>query len=137
MSEQLKDDRRRKQRYPLELTLVYRTLGCGPQNQGSGRTRNISSRGLLFRADAWLHPGDEVELTIRWPVLLDQTARLNWLVRGCVVRHGTADCAVRIFSHEFRTRGSAIESSSRRIPTLRGCSKPPPPRSAGTAFRSI
>jgi hypothetical protein len=108
MSERPKGDRRRNRRYPVELALVCRTVGRGQRDQGPGKTENISSHGLLFRADARLHPDEEVELTIRWPVLLDHATRLNWVVRGRVVRCDVAGCAVRISSHEFRTRGSAI-----------------------------
>jgi hypothetical protein len=56
-----------------------------------------------------------VELTIRWPVLLDQATRLNWVVRGHIVRQGAAGCAVRISSQEFRTRGSAASPTEKTI----------------------
>jgi hypothetical protein len=101
-------NRRSKQRFDMELDLTYRTLNRRREvAQGSGTTRNMSSGGLLFRpTDHPLLEGNEVEVTIHWPALLNNASRLNLVLRGTVIRCDAMGCAVEIEHYEFRTRAS-------------------------------
>lgn len=101
-----KNDRRANRRFPLDLELSYKVRGPGPALSGSGITYNIASRGVLFQADLRLERYDEVELTIHWPALLNDTARLNLVVWGRVIRNHAGRCAMEVWGHEFRTRAS-------------------------------
>lgn len=66
----------------------------------------MSSGGLLFRSTDPLLEGNEVEVTIHWPALLNNASRLNLVLRGTVIRCDATGCAVEIEHYEFRTRAS-------------------------------
>jgi hypothetical protein len=66
----------------------------------------MSSSGLLFITDRMLSPGLKVEVTLKWPVKLDERVGLQLVVFGQVVRvgsEGAMQAAVRIKRYEFRT----------------------------------
>ena len=71
---------------------------------GSGRTIDVSSAGLSFTADRPLLPGQHLEVSIDWPVLLDGAVRLHLIMSGDVVRTDGTTAALQIRRHEFRTR---------------------------------
>ena len=102
----INNDRRENRRFPLDLQLSYRLRNSGPAVTGSGITVDLSSRGALFRPDGHLQVHDELELAIRWPVLLDGNARLNLVIWGMVVRSDARGCAMVVWGHEFRTRAT-------------------------------
>lgn len=64
---------------------------------------NISSNGVLVETNVLLPHGNEVELVIDWPVLLNRQCGLNLVVSGKVVgsRHGAI--AVQFKRYQFRT----------------------------------
>ena len=72
---------------------------------GSGRTVNISSGGVLFTTQSHLREGDEVELAISWPVLLNNLTPIKLVATGRLIRSDDACAAMRIKKYEFRTRG--------------------------------
>jgi PilZ domain len=95
-------NRRSKQRFDMELELIYRTLNQGQiVAQGFGTTRNLSSGGLQFQPTDPLSQGDEIELTIQWPALLNNLSRLNLVLRGRVIRCDALGCAAKIERYEF------------------------------------
>ena len=101
-------DRRVNRRYPIALELQYKLLNRGPvEQQGVGRTRNISSGGVLFETDAILPTTGPIELAINWPFLLNGTCNLKLVMRGRIVRCGTNPkvIAVKAQYHEFHTAG--------------------------------
>ena len=103
-------DQRRHFRYPISLDIEYRLLNWSPVGRaGFGRTRNISTRGILFETNDTLPPlRAEIELLIHWPFLLDDVCPLRLVIRGRVVRTEGKAVALRIQRHEFRTRGSKL-----------------------------
>ena len=107
MVSEIAGDRRSRRRYPIDLQLAYKVMRrhqvC---RTGSGRTVNISGSGICFEPDATLDPGSPVELSIAWPVLLDDTCSLQLIVTGKVVRCGRTGTALRTQGYEFRTKGS-------------------------------
>jgi hypothetical protein len=99
-------ERRARQRFPLALAVEYRLLGRA-QRRGSGRTRNISSSGVLFEVSDLQPFSGPIELMVTWPCLLDDECALKLVVRGRVVRNESGGVAIESTQHEFRTAGSA------------------------------
>jgi hypothetical protein len=80
-------DRRLKRRYRIEQDVRYKMLyGQRVAETGSGKTTNISSGGVCFTTDSMLSIGIPVELSMNWPVLLNQSCLLKLMIYGCVVR---------------------------------------------------
>jgi len=105
--EVIQEDRRDDRRYPIEMDLRYKVIARGRTPvHGTGRTTNISSGGVLFDGDQSLPAGSFVELSINWPVLLQNTCPLNLLIMGRVVRCENGRVAVKTNRYEFLTRAS-------------------------------
>ena len=128
-NEQFGEDRRLKHRFALQRELRYKVL----QNDritatGTGQTVDLSSRGVGFEA-AGLKEGMLVELSISWPVLLDENCPMRLIIFGRVVRASKRDAACTIDRYEFSTqaRVSQLSPSVRIDGTLR--------RWADAAFR--
>jgi hypothetical protein len=103
-------DQRSHRRYSVTLDLEYKLLKRGRVVQlGSGRTVNISSRGILFEASESFALGDRIELMISWPFLLERVCPLKLVIRGRVVRVDDGNrIAVSVTYHEFRTSRARI-----------------------------
>lgn len=105
------NNRRRKQRFPLDCPLRYQTLGrAGPQAAGTGRTINLSSRGTLFTTEHTLYPVEPVEISITWPVKLDHEIPLEIVSTAKVVRGQEGKAAVEILRYEFRSKAEGTRS---------------------------
>jgi len=84
---------------------------------GLGRTSKMSSTELTFSADQFLEVGMKAEISIAWPVLLDNRVRLQLVVEGAVVRNDGDLCAVEIWKYHYRTRGPWTQTESAdRVP---------------------
>ncbi len=94
-------NRRRHNRYPLELELQFTAGGRDSSLSGSGRSINISSGGLLFRSTRRLREGDPLVLAADWPVQFDSAKRLVLLVSGHVVWRRGTKTAVAIAQYEL------------------------------------
>ena len=98
-------ERRSKARFPLRLSVRYRTLSGGPALVGIGRTVNMSSCGLLIASDhAKVRPGARLQLTVDWPFLLHGITPLQLQVSGHVIRSRPEEFAVELDHYQFRTR---------------------------------
>jgi hypothetical protein len=107
-------DRRFNQRYPIAAELEYRAVAeDGSLLRGSGQSINLSASGVLFEAKHTLAPGTRIELSIAWPVRLNDSVALNLCVSGRVSRSDGLSCAVRIREHEFCLRGRYRLAGSR------------------------
>jgi hypothetical protein len=73
---------------------------------GVGRTLNISSGGVWFSTENMLTSGMPVELSMNWPVLLNDSCPMKLMIYGCVIRSNEKGAAVAIERYEFRTQGS-------------------------------
>jgi hypothetical protein len=105
-NEPVRTDRRRTDRFPLACDLVYRMSGKRlGHEQGSGKTIDMSSGGVLFQCDRELAPGKRIEMAISWPAQLDNRCSLKLIARGKVVRSSGNQAAVAIQQYEFRTMG--------------------------------
>jgi hypothetical protein len=68
-----------------EQDVRYKMLyGQRVAETGSGKTANISSGGVCFTTDNMLSIGIPVELSMNWPVLLNQSCPLKLMIYGCV-----------------------------------------------------
>ncbi len=100
-------ERRSKRRFQIEQDIRYKMLyGQRIAETGVGRTRNISSGGIWFTTETMLTPGMPVELSMNWPVLLNDSCPMKLMIYGCVIRSTDKGAAVAIERYEFRTQGS-------------------------------
>ena len=100
-------ERRAADRFPIEREVRYRILNKrNNHEEGSGKTVNISSNGVLFTTDQILIPGKRLELSISWPAQLDNKCQLKLVARGRVTRLEQGKAAIEIQQYEFRTQGS-------------------------------
>jgi|SRR5579862_1928201 len=98
-------ERRSRFRYPLRLSVKYRTLSEGPSLVGVGRTINVSSRGFLIASSqANITAGSRLQLTVDWPSLLHGITPLQLVVYCRVTRSVQAEFAVELDQYQFRTK---------------------------------
>ncbi len=117
-------ERRLKRRFPVVQEVRYKMLyGQRIAEIGTGTTTNVSSSGIWFTTEGILTAGMPVELSMSWPVLLNDTCPMKLMIYGCVVRSSDKGAAVAIERYEFRTQGSrafqqpvATPSMEMRIP---------------------
>ena len=100
-------ERRETNRFPIESELRYRLMADHPPQPGQGRTLNISSSGILFTVETPLTGGDRVELSVDWPVQLNETCGLKLVALGRIVRSDGETAAIQIEKYDFRTRAVA------------------------------
>src|SRR5690242_6925004 len=80
-------DRRHKQRFPIHRDLRYKLLEDDTiVAAGAGETLDLSSAGVGIAVDQQLTPGAFVEISVSWPVLLDQSCPMRLIIFGRVVR---------------------------------------------------
>lgn len=111
-------EQRAKHRYPIALELQYQLMDRGGvKRAGTGRTINISSKGVLFETDQRLPQGACVELALKWPFLLGSVCALKLVVQGRIVRcaANSNTAAVKAESYEFRTAGLRRQQNERRM----------------------
>jgi hypothetical protein len=76
------------------------------EGTGIGETVNISGAGVLFTSNHELRFGQPLELSISWPVRLDNKLALKLIARGRVVRMEPGRVAMQIEQYEFRPQSS-------------------------------
>ena len=88
-------DRRTKKRFRIEQEVRYKMLyGQRIAETGTGKTMNISSSGVWFSTENMLTSGMPVELSMSWPVLLNDSCPMKLMIYGCVVRSNERGAAV-------------------------------------------
>jgi hypothetical protein len=78
---------------------------------GVGETVDMSSSGVAFAIDLPLKPGAFLELSISWPVLLDQTCPMRLIVFGRVQRSSQTKTICTVDKYEFRTQARAFQAA--------------------------
>lgn len=107
-------DRRGKRRFPIEQEVRYKMLyGQRFAEAGAGKTTNISSGGIWFSTENMLTSGTPIELSLTWPVLLNDSCLMKLMIYGCVVRSNRKGAAVAIERYEFRTLGRSLQHEQR------------------------
>jgi hypothetical protein len=116
MMPKMANDRRKKFRFTIEREIRYKLLDVDQiVASGVGCTTNISSGGVAFLGQHALAPGQLIELSISWPVLLDNTCPMRLIVFGRVVRSEGFCSACTIDRYEFRTQGRAARETATPI----------------------
>lgn len=111
LNEKLPSERRQSDRFPIEREVRFRVLNKrGGEETGDGKTLNISSSGVLFTSEQLLLPGRRLELSISWPVQLNDLVPLKLVARGRVVRFADGQVAIEIQQYEFRTQANGVAS---------------------------
>ena len=106
------NDRRSKSRFAIERDVRYKLAEDGVVvAAGCGQTINMCSGGVAFVTDQPLTPGGFVELSISWPVLLDETCRMRFIVFGRILRCTGRRTVCSIDKYEFRTQGRTFQAS--------------------------
>jgi hypothetical protein len=109
------DERRVKFRFPMQRELRYKLYKDGAVLQsGTGETINIGSGGVWFSVEGEVAVGTFVQLSISWPVLLDQSCPMRLIIFGRAVRGGSGTCACTIDKYEFRTQARVMQPSGQR-----------------------
>jgi len=103
-------ERRSKRRFVIEQEVRYKMLyGQRIAETCTGKTMNISSSGVWFTTENMLTTGMPVEISMNWPVLLNETCPMKLMIYGCVVRSNEKGAAVAIERYEFRTQGKSFQ----------------------------
>jgi hypothetical protein len=114
MPKSVSAERRASTRFALNLEVTFTvTTRHSDVKSGSGRTIDLSSSGLSFTTDQPLLPGQKIDVSIDWPVLLDGAIKLQLVMSGVVVRSDATMIALRIKKHEFRTRRVGLQVGTR------------------------
>src|SRR5947209_2455529 len=112
-------ERRTKKRFHIEQEIRYKMLyGQRIAETGVGKTVNISSGGVWITTPNPLTAGMPVELSMSWPVLLNDSCPMKLMIYGCVIRTGEKCAAVSIERYEFRTQGSRTFQQTQAQPPL-------------------
>ena len=106
-------ERRIKRRFQIEQEVKYKMLyGQRIAETGVGKTMNISSGGVWFSTETMLTTGMPIEISMTWPVLLNDSCPMKLMIYGCVVRSNERGAAVAIERYEFRTQGRGFQHLS-------------------------
>jgi hypothetical protein len=109
----LTNERRAKARFPVvqDVQVRYRSKNTLGGLCGLGETVNISSSGTLFTIDRELKPGTSVELSISWPMKLNEVIAVKLVAGATIVRVGEGKAAAQFETHEFRLAGLKRKSA--------------------------
>jgi hypothetical protein len=102
LTETQENNRRGAIRFPIEREVRYRTLSeTGGDEEGTGRTINISSSGILFTTSRVLLPGCHMEVIVDWPARGGFGSQSKLIARARVIRSETTRTAVEILWYEI------------------------------------
>ncbi len=107
------NERRSKFRFAIQRDVRYKFAEDGVVvASGLGQTVDISSGGVAFVAERSLTCGGLVELSISWPMLLDQNCPMRFIVFGRVLRCAGRKAVCTIDRYEFRTQARTMAASA-------------------------
>lgn len=110
-------ERRQDRRYLIQLDLRWKLIRRKRVlDAGVGRTIDLSSGGMCIETERPLHAGLNVELSIAWPVLLHNTAPLQLVVSGKILRVNGNRSAILMMQHEFRTAATTANGRPKTVP---------------------
>ena len=103
-------ERRKKLRFAIRRDLRYKLLDDGAVTAtGFGQTLNMGSGGMAFASEGELKPGGLIELSISWPVLLNESCPMRLIVFGRLLRSQDGQSACTVDKYEFRTQSRAMQ----------------------------
>jgi PilZ domain len=105
-ADKISGDRRRDRRYEIALDVKWKLIRRRKVlDSGIGRTRDLSSGGILLETERPLPVGLNLELSVNWPVMLHNVTTMQLVISGKIVRSKGRLVAVKMVQHEFRTTG--------------------------------
>lgn len=130
-------ERRTNARFDCHLAVSYQSLE-NPlvSGQGTSETLNISSKGILFRANEALEPGQLIQVSVDWPARLENQIHLKLVAEGRIVRNVKGIAAMTIEKYEFRTRRTP-ESANTQKPAASADGKTTQSRSQEAAKKTL
>ena len=127
-------ERRTNARFDCHLAVSYQTLEKPfLSGQGSSETLNISSKGVLFKAEEALEPGQLVQVSVDWPARLENQIPLKLVAEGRIVRNIKGVAAMTIEKYEFRTRRTPAQNATQNKSAAPADGKTIPSRSTEAA----
>ena len=106
------NDRRKKFRFTMEREMRYKLLENDTTvASGAGQTVDMSSSGVAFLGQHTARQGQLIELSISWPVLLNDSCPMRLIVFGRVVRCGGFRTACTVDKYEFRTQARTVRET--------------------------
>jgi hypothetical protein len=109
-------DRRKKIRFPIHRELRYKLLDEGVLiASGNGQSINVGSGGIAISVDRELKLGAFMEVSVSWPVLLDDTCPMRMIIFGRVLRSVGRKTVCTIDKYEFRTQARSMQA----VPAVR------------------
>jgi hypothetical protein len=106
------NDRRNKFRFAIQRDVRYKFAVDGMVTaSGLGQTVDIGSGGVAFVTEQPLPGGGLIELSISWPMLLDDTCPMRFIVFGRVLRCAGRKAVCTIDRYEFRTQARTQQAS--------------------------
>jgi hypothetical protein len=107
MNKLKKEERRDKWRFDMQRELRFKLLeAAATVSSGIGRTMNVSSGGVLFVSEHQVRLGALIEISIGWPVLLNDDTPVRLVAFGRVVRSEGFATACTIDKYDFRTQAN-------------------------------
>jgi PilZ domain len=102
-------ERRKKTRFPINREMRYKVLeGDTIVGFGTGTTLDMASGGMAFISEHQLTAGSFIELSVSWPVLLQDSCPMRLIVFGRVVRSAGRQTACTVDKYEFRTQARVV-----------------------------
>lgn len=98
-------ERRRHCRFPVSGPVEYVLKG----RHGTAAMSNIGSGGVLLKAQNPLPVGQQVELFLNWPAMLDGRCPLRLVIKGRALRSSARGTAVRILRYEYKLHPDAAQ----------------------------
>jgi hypothetical protein len=97
-------ERRKKSRFRINREVRYKVLEDDAiVESGTGTTLDMGSGGVALLVEKELPADAFVQLSISWPVLLDDSCPMRLIVFGRVVRSSGRKAACTVDKYEFRT----------------------------------
>lgn len=93
--------------YPICVDLQFKVISSRRQCTGSGRTTRVGSRAIEFDTDQSIPAGSRLEISVCWPVLLDDRVSLQLVLCGRVTAANPTSARVEFERYNFRTRRPA------------------------------
>lgn len=113
-------DRRLKRRFEIRRELRYKVLRDENEvDTGAGRSLELSSEAVAFITPKETAPGVFVELSISWPVLLQDRCPMQLVVYGRVIRSEPGLTVTSVDKYEFRTQARSSASGHAPHPDSR------------------
>jgi hypothetical protein len=98
-------ERRRHCRFPISAPVEY----VLQDRHGTAVMSNIGSGGVFLKAQNPLPVGQQVELFLDWPAVLDGRRPLRLVIKGRALRSSARGTAVRILRYECKLRPKAAQ----------------------------